>query len=125
MLDSSSVCSKGSALQCIFIIYYPLLTTNTNCDHLLTTNTNCDHLLTTDANCDHLLTTNTNCDHLLTTDTNCDHLLTTNTNFFHKVLFIIIAGSLSLGKALPELQTFAVALGSATAVFAVIDRVSI
>ena len=85
MLDSSSICSKGSALQCIFIIYYPLLTTNTN----------------------------------------YDHLLTNDTNFFHKVLFIIIAGSLSLGKALPELQTFAVALGSATAVFAVIDRVSI
>ncbi len=35
----------------------------------------------------------------------------------------MVIGSFSLGNALPEIQTFATALGSATAVFAVIDRV--
>jgi hypothetical protein len=33
-------------------------------------------------------------------------------------------GSFALGNALPEIETFATALGSATAVFKVIDRVS-
>lgn len=40
------------------------------------------------------------------------------------VFFAVIIGSFSLGNALPEIQTFATALGSATAVFKVIDRVS-
>ena len=39
------------------------------------------------------------------------------------VLLSILAGSFSLGDALPELETFATALGSATVVFEVIDRV--
>ena len=39
------------------------------------------------------------------------------------VLFSVIIGSFSLGNALPELETFATALGSATVVFEVIDRV--
>ena len=43
---------------------------------------------------------------------------------FNKVFFAIINGSLSLGYALPELQTFATALGSATAIYAILDRVS-
>ena len=41
-----------------------------------------------------------------------------------QVFFAVIIGSFSLGNALPEIQTFATALGSATAVFKVIDRVS-
>ena len=36
----------------------------------------------------------------------------------------MIIGSFSLGNALPELETFATALGSATVVFEVIDRVT-
>ena len=39
------------------------------------------------------------------------------------VFFAVIIGSFSLGNALPELETFATALGSATVVFEVIDRV--
>ena len=39
------------------------------------------------------------------------------------MFFAIIIGSFSLGNALPELETFATALGSATVVFEVIDRV--
>ena len=39
------------------------------------------------------------------------------------VFFSVIIGSFSLGNALPELETFATALGSATVVFEVIDRV--
>lgn len=41
------------------------------------------------------------------------------------VLLSILTGSFSLGTALPELETFAAALGSATVVFEIIDRVSI
>ena len=41
-----------------------------------------------------------------------------------QVFFSVIIGSFSLGNALPEIQTFATALGSATIVFKVIDRVS-
>ena len=41
-----------------------------------------------------------------------------------QVLLAVIVGSSSLSNVLPELETFASALGSATAVFAVIDRVS-
>lgn len=41
-----------------------------------------------------------------------------------QVLLAVIVGSFSLSNVLPELETFASALGSATAVFAVIDRVS-
>ena len=43
---------------------------------------------------------------------------------FEKVLFAVIVGSISLGNAFPELQTFATALGSATAIFSILDRVS-
>ena len=35
----------------------------------------------------------------------------------------MVLGSFSLGNALPELQTFAVAFGAAAAVFEVIDKV--
>ena len=41
------------------------------------------------------------------------------------VLLSILIGSFSLGTALPELETFAAALGSATVIFEIIDRVSI
>ena len=41
------------------------------------------------------------------------------------VLFAVIIGSFSLGNALPELETFATALGAATVVFEVIDRVKL
>lgn len=41
------------------------------------------------------------------------------------VFFAVIIGSFSLGNALPELETFATALGAATVVFEVIDRVSL
>ena len=41
-----------------------------------------------------------------------------------QVFFSVIMGSFALGNALPEIETFATALGSATAVFKVIDRVS-
>ena len=44
--------------------------------------------------------------------------------FNQQVFFGVVIGSFSLGNALPEIQTFATALGSATAVFAVIDRVN-
>ena len=44
--------------------------------------------------------------------------------FVKQVFFGVVIGSFSLGNALPELQAFAVALGSATTVFAVLDRVS-
>ena len=40
------------------------------------------------------------------------------------VLLSIVIGSFSLGIALPELETFAAALGAATVVFQLIDRVS-
>ena len=40
------------------------------------------------------------------------------------VLLSVLLGSFSLGNALPELETFATALGSATVVFEVIDRVT-
>lgn len=40
------------------------------------------------------------------------------------VLLSIVIGSFSLGTALPELETFAAALGSAAVVFELIDRVS-
>ena len=43
--------------------------------------------------------------------------------FVQQVFFAIVVGSSSLGSALPELQTFSVALGSATTVFAVLKRV--
>ena len=39
------------------------------------------------------------------------------------VLFSVVLGSFSLGTVLPELETFATALGSATVVFELIDRV--
>ena len=39
------------------------------------------------------------------------------------VLLSILLGSFSLGTALPELETFATALGSASVVFELIDRV--
>ena len=41
-----------------------------------------------------------------------------------QVLFSIVIGSLSLGNALPELETFSTALVAATAIFKVIDGVS-
>lgn len=41
-----------------------------------------------------------------------------------QVFFGVVIGSFSLGNALPELQTFATAMGSATGVFSVIDHVS-
>ena len=41
------------------------------------------------------------------------------------MFFSVILGSFSLGNALPELEAFASAIGSATGVFAVIDRVSV
>ena len=41
------------------------------------------------------------------------------------MLFAVVTGGVALGNALPELETFALALGSATAVFAVIDKVII
>ena len=44
--------------------------------------------------------------------------------FACQVFFSVIIGSFSLGNALPEIETFATALGSATVVFKVIDRVS-
>lgn len=40
------------------------------------------------------------------------------------VLLSVLLGSFSLGTALPELETFAAALGSATVIFELIDRVS-
>lgn len=40
------------------------------------------------------------------------------------VFFAVIVGSFSLGNALPEIETFATALGSASVLFAIIDRVS-
>ena len=40
------------------------------------------------------------------------------------VFFAVIIGSFSLGNALPEIETFATALGSATVVFEIIDRVT-
>ncbi len=36
----------------------------------------------------------------------------------------ILLGSFSLGTALPEMETFGSAMGAATAVFEIIDRVS-
>ena len=39
------------------------------------------------------------------------------------VLLSILLGSYSLGTVLPELETFATALGSATVVFELIERV--
>ena len=42
---------------------------------------------------------------------------------FKKVFFTVVAGSFYLGNSLSELQTFAAALGSATAIFAILDRV--
>lgn len=41
-----------------------------------------------------------------------------------QVFFAVILGSFSLGNAVPELETFGTALGSASVVFQVIDRVS-
>ena len=49
--------------------------------------------------------------------------ITGHTRLCKQVFFGVVIGSFSLGNALPEIQTFATALGSATAVFAVIDRV--
>ena len=39
------------------------------------------------------------------------------------VFFSVISGSFALSNALPNLQGFATALGSATVVFEIIDRV--
>ena len=39
------------------------------------------------------------------------------------VFFSVISGSFALSNALPNLQAFATALGSATVVFEIIDRV--
>ena len=41
------------------------------------------------------------------------------------MFFSVVLGSLSLGTALPELETFAVAVGSATGVYEIIDRVGV
>ena len=41
------------------------------------------------------------------------------------MLLAVVTGAVALGNALPELQTFALALGSATTVFTVIDKVTI
>ena len=41
------------------------------------------------------------------------------------MLFTVVTGGVALGNALPELETFALALGSATTVFAIIDKVII
>ena len=41
-----------------------------------------------------------------------------------QVLFSIIIGSFHLGQALPELETIFTALGAATVVYEVIDKVS-
>ena len=40
------------------------------------------------------------------------------------VFLSVLIGTFSLGQALPELETFASAMGSASYVFKVIDRVS-
>ena len=40
-----------------------------------------------------------------------------------QVLFSIIIGSFNLGNALPEIQTIATAMGAATVVYEIIDRV--
>ena len=42
---------------------------------------------------------------------------------FPQVFFAVILGSFSLGNALPELVTFGTALGAASVVYDVIDRV--
>ncbi len=41
-----------------------------------------------------------------------------------QVLFTIIIGSFNLGNALPEIQTIATALGAASTVYEIIDRVN-
>ena len=43
----------------------------------------------------------------------------------NQVFFAVIIGSTALGNSLPEFQTFAAALGSATSIYAVLDRVSV
>ena len=42
-----------------------------------------------------------------------------------QVFFAVAIGSFSLGNALPELETFATALGSASAVYEIIDKVGV
>ena len=41
------------------------------------------------------------------------------------MFFAVIIGSFSLGNSLPELETFATALGSASAVYDIIDKVGV
>ena len=41
------------------------------------------------------------------------------------MFFALVIGSLSLGNALPEIETFATALGAASAVYDIIDKVCV
>ena len=41
------------------------------------------------------------------------------------MLFAVLTGSFALGNALPEIETFATALGAASAVYDIIDKVGV